>query len=141
MTIFSFAGTSSGVSQLYDSGITDLQIVWQGGQACLVSISASASGSMIYTVSAGGGLTLSDQVWTGGGTVSSSTPVLETVPHNGTTVLMAFGQSDWSIAGLTLESGAELSDPGSFQWGPNGVGLLSALLSDVSAYGTDLRFS
>ena len=127
MTMFSFAGTSSGASQLYESGITDLGIVWQDGQAHLVSISASANGSMIQTIGAGGALTLTDQVWTGGGTVSSSVPVLETVTHQGATVLMAFGQSDWAIAGLTLEPNAELSDPTSFQWGPNGVGLLSAL--------------
>lgn len=138
MTIFNFAGTSLGVSQQYDSGISDLQIVWQGGQACLVSISASASGSMIHTVGTGGVLTLSDQVWTGGGAVSSSAPVLETVIHNGATVLLAFGQSDWAIAGLTLEPGAELSDPTSFQWGPNGVGLLSALHATTIAESTHI---
>ncbi len=127
MTMFSFAGTLSGASQLYESGITDLKIVWQGGQAHLVSISASASGSMIHSIGAGGALTLTDQVWTGGGAVSSSVPVLETVTHQGATVLMAFGQSDWDIAGLTLEPGATLSDPASYQWGPDGVGMLSAL--------------
>ena len=127
MTMFSFAGTSFGASQLYETGITDLKIVWQDGQAHLVSISASANGSMIHTIGAGGALTLSDQVWTGGGAVSSSVPVLETVTHQGATVLLAFGQSDWAIAGLTLEPNAELSDPTSYQWGPNGVGLLSAL--------------
>ena len=127
MTMLSFAGTSSGAGQQYSFGITDLRIVWQGGQACLVSISASANGSMIYAVDSGGVLTLSDQVWTGGGAVSSSTPVLESVAYNGATVLMAFGQSDWAIAGLTLEPGAELSAPVSYQWGPNGVGMLSAL--------------
>ncbi|MCK0171600.1 hypothetical protein MWU53_11070 [Aliiroseovarius sp. S1123] len=131
MTKFSFAGTSSGASQLYESGITDLKIVWQDGQAHLVSISASANGSMIQTIGAGGTLTLSDQVWTGGGAVSSSVPVLETVTHEGATVLMAFGQSDWAIAGLTLDPGAALSTPVSYQWGPNGVGLLTALHATV----------
>ncbi|NDW54764.1 calcium-binding protein [Aliiroseovarius sp. PrR006] len=129
--MFSFAGTSFGASQLYESGVTDLKIVWQDGQAHLVSISASAGGSMIQTIGAGGTLTLSDQVWTGGGAVSSSAPVLETITHQGATVLLAFGQSDWGIAGLTLAPDAALSDPVFYQWGPSGVGLLTALHATV----------
>lgn len=129
--MFRFAGTSSGAGRLYESGITDLKIVWQDGQAHLVSISASASGSMIQTIGAGGTLTLSDQVWTGGGAVSSSVPVLEPITHQGATALLTFGQSDWGIAGLALAPGATLSDPVTYQWGPSGVGLLTALHATV----------
>ncbi|SMR83585.1 Ca2+-binding protein, RTX toxin-related, partial [Aliiroseovarius halocynthiae] len=131
MTKLIFAGTSFGASQQYDSGISDLQIVLDGGQAYLATISASAQGSMIYSVGSDGTLTLSDQVSTGGGAVVSSTPVLETVTHNGATVLMAFGQSDWSISGLTLSVGGQLSNPSTYQWGPDGVGLLTAMHATI----------
>lgn len=93
----------------------------------MVSISASANGAMIASIGAGASLSLSDQVGTGNGAVSSSNPVIETVTHQGDTLLMAFGQSDWAISGLTLEPGASISSPEQYHWGPDGIGLLTAM--------------
>ncbi|WP_432448300.1 hypothetical protein [Aliiroseovarius marinus] len=126
MASFSFAGTVAGASILYESGITDVQITWQGGQAYLYTVSGSADGVMAFSIGSGGTLTLREQIATSSGTVASPVPTLEVVEHNGSETLLAFGQYDWLLSGFDTQGNAGLGNVEQYQWGPSGVGLLSA---------------
>lgn len=127
--------TLAGVGLSYVDQVSDLEVFRHNGSLYLCAATGAYGGATAFEISATGQSTLVAQTPYPMSMIASPSVQVEWLDVDGVSYLLPVGAYDWSLHGIELKEAGGFGTTENFNWGPGGLGNLSAFASSSTSDG------
>ncbi len=117
------------------SGVTDMEISWDGGTAYMYATTGSEGGATAFRLSGSGSAQVVDQIAYTTAQLQSGDASIALVASGSTTYFVSYGSMDSSLTGHALAGGDDFQSASAMNWSGSGAGGQMNTLTTVTVNG------